>query len=880
MNIKQNLLVLLLLVFSIATIGRVSAQINQKQNLTPAAFSRWGSLSSGKVSPNEKWVSYRMYYQNVGGKGTDSLFVRNIVSHKTYSFTSAYGDGSAFTSDNAFILRVNGNLQIIDLANDKVEIVQEVQQQVYLAKLNLLVLFVKTDEGKYKLIVRSPLGKQIAAFSDVTSFSCSPNEKWLAYNTKKNGKNAVYLAEFSKLTNPKQLVEDTAVYDNFSWHKDEKALAFFKKSTAKVIQSLAFYNLENNKLFEFDPFKETNFPLGWEVYVDGSNQINISDDLQNVLFSIKKQKNVQPVTGKSKVEIWNFSDSWVYPQAQRNGSAEDWAKVIAWQPLKKSFIPITTNELSRLQVTTDLDYAILSNPKAYEPQFEFHGPRDYYLLNLKTFERDLLLEKHKKIEGAEIFTSPKGKYVAYFRDGNWWIYDVTLKSHTNITESIGASFFGLVGDQTDGAFGSPGWSTMGNEILLYDEFDIWVVKSDGTNARRITNGREQGIKYRLDLKNDYEGRPLYDGSIVKQYDLQQTILLYGEGKDGKTGYFRWNAGKGTVPIIYKDSYFKSLLFDSKKEKFITIEERFDLPPRLINIKGSAEQKTIFQSNPHHDKFNWGRSELIHFQNSKKQNLKGVLFYPANYDSSKKYPMVVNIYGTRSYMLHRYVNPSIENQAGFNHTLLTLNDYFVFMPDILHEDENVGPSTLDCVVAGTKRVIDMGLVDPKKIALTGHSFGGYGTAFVINHTNLFATAIASGAITDLTRRYWTVGINTAMPEMWRFSKGKGWRMGDKTPISHRVDFDRNSPLGSVENLNIPLLMWTGKEDTQVDPYQSTSYYMALRRLGKKGVFLQYPKEGHTLYLDPVNQKDITERVLQWLGYYLKGEQPVEWITKTN
>ena len=875
---KQKLLILLpLLFFSIVINGKVSAQINLKQNLTPADFSKWGTLSTDKLSPNEKWVSYRMYYQNVGGKRVDSLFVRNTANSKTYSF-AAYGDGSAFTSDNLFIFRVKEGLQIIDLANDKVEVVQGVQQHVYLTKLNLLVLFVKTDEASSKLIVKSPLGKQIAAFSGVSTFSCSPNENWLTYSIKENGKNVVYLAEFGKLTNPKRIAEDTAAYDNFSWHKGGRAVAFFKKSNAKSIQSLAFYNLEKNKLFEFDPLKQANFPLETLIFFDGSNQINISDDLQHVFFSIKKQKNAQSSKSKSNVEIWNVNDSFIYPQL-KGGDQEYNAKVLVWQPLKGSFTNITTNELPELQLTRDFKYAILSNQRAYEPQFEYEGPRDYYLLNLKTFDKELFLEKQHTISNGELINAPNGNYITYFRERDWWIYDIALKTHTNITKNIGVSFFGLTHTLTDGPFGSPGWSTTGNEILLYDEFDIWVIKSDGTNARRITNGREQGIKYRLDLKNDFDRRLLYEGLIVKQYDLHQTIFLRGEGRDGKTGYFSWNKNNGVVPIIYGDSHFKNLLFTAKKNKFITIEERFNLPPRLITVKGPAEEKTIFQSNPHHDKFNWGKSELISFQNSKKQGLNGVLFYPANYDPSRKYPMVVHIYEMQSSRLHRYVNPSMETQSGLNEILFTLNDYFVFMPDIVHENENVGPSTLDCVVAGTKKIIDMGMIDVKKIALMGHSFGGYETAFVINHTNLFATAIASGGITDLSRFYWNISNNTGRPEMWRFGKGHLWRMSDKTPISHRADFERNSPLSSVENLSIPLLMWTGKEDTQVDPKESTSYYMALRRLGKKGVFLQYPKEGHTL-LDPVNQKDLTERILQWFDYYLKGGQPAEWITKTN
>lgn len=161
---------------------------------------------------------------------------------------------------------------------------------------------------------------------------------------------------------------------------------------------------------------------------------------------------------------------------------------------------------------------------------------------------------------------------------------------------------------------------------------------------------------------------------------------------------------------------------------------------------------------------------------------------------------------------------------------------------------------------------------------GHSFGGYETAYVINRTNIFAAAIASGAITDLNSRYLTIGTNTAKPEMWRFASG-GWRMGEKTPFYDRVDFDRNSPLAFIGNLQTPLLMWSGKEDTQVDPFQSKAYYMALRRLSKNNIMLFYPNEGHTL-LNPINQKDLNERVLQWFAYYLKDEKIYAWIDNVD
>ena len=162
------------------------------------------------------------------------------------------------------------------------------------------------------------------------------------------------------------------------------------------------------------------------------------------------------------------------------------------------------------------------------------------------------------------------------------------------------------------------------------------------------------------------------------------------------------------------------------------------------------------------------------------------------------------------------------------------------------------------------------------ALLGHSFGGYETAFIINHTNMFAAAVASGAITNLWSYYLSVGWNNLKPNMWRFGIEE-WRLDGKTPFENPADFDRNSPLESVRQLEIPLLMWSGKEDNQVDWHQSIEYYLALRRLGKKSVLLLYPGENH-VPTNPINQKDIFEKVMQWMDYYLKDEKRCSWIKK--
>lgn len=80
---------------------------------------------------------------------------------------------------------------------------------------------------------------------------------------------------------------------------------------------------------------------------------------------------------------------------------------------------------------------------------------------------------------------------------------------------------------------------------------------------------------------------------------------------------------------------------------------------------------------------------------------------------------------------------------------------------------------------------------------------------------------------------------------------------------------------AKDINTPLLLFAGTEDTQVDWTQSRELQVALWRLGKKSTLLVYPGEGHGLNKES-NQLDITMRVKTWFDYYLKGGKPADWI----
>ena len=196
-----------------------------------------------------------------------------------------------------------------------------------------------------------------------------------------------------------------------------------------------------------------------------------------------------------------------------------------------------------------------------------------------------------------------------------------------------------------------------------------------------------------------------------------------------------------------------------------------------------------------------------------------------------------------------------------------------MPDIVYEIENPGSSAVDCVVSATKKVIDSESIDRSRIGLTGHSYGGYETDYIITQTDMFAAAVAGAAITDFVNGYLWVVPGYGIPNFYHYEFGQ-LRIG-KSLYEDYPAYLRNSPLYHADKVNTPLLSWAGDQDVQVDHNQTIEFYLALRRLGKINTMLLYPGANHVL-MEKKHQEDLTQRIGQWFDYYLKGNKKPEWL----
>jgi dipeptidyl aminopeptidase/acylaminoacyl peptidase len=185
----------------------------------------------------------------------------------------------------------------------------------------------------------------------------------------------------------------------------------------------------------------------------------------------------------------------------------------------------------------------------------------------------------------------------------------------------------------------------------------------------------------------------------------------------------------------------------------------------------------------------------------------------------------------------------------------------------------GMSAVWAVVPAVKAAIATGVVDSANVALHGHSWGGYQTAFLVTQTNIFKSAIAGAALTDMVSMYSSVYWNTGSGNAPIFESSQGRFKGGF--LENYDAYIRNSPAFHADKIKTPLLLLHNERDGAVDFNQGITFFNTLRELGKDVLMLQYVGENHGL-AQPKNQKDYTIRMREFFDTYLKGTPAPDWL----
>jgi dipeptidyl aminopeptidase/acylaminoacyl peptidase len=579
--------------------------------------------------------------------------------------------------------------------------------------------------------------------------------------------------------------------------------------------------------------------------------------------------------------LWHWKDprTQATQQVQENVD-RSFAFVASYDIAAKKVSRLTDDKARSLQRGPRDIWGILSDDSAYERDASIRGfaYRDLYAVNLATGARRLIQQKVPGGAGGGFFGTGSGGFApddsryAYYDTGDWKVYDFAKGTIKTITEGVNGKFWDTEDDHNQVKPPIPGgllgWSRDGNSVIVRDNWDLWRLPVTGGPAVNLTgNGQKDQVRY--------QSRLIFDPRDRRGIDL--ATPLYVET------FEEWTKREGLVQVDPLKGGVTSIALENAKVDYrrardarvwlYTRQTVVTFPDVYAADEGLRNERRLTDANPQQKEVAWTPGAILvdYTCDNGGGKHQAVLYLPAGYEKGKAYPTLTYIYELLSQEYNVYSQPNATRYS--NPSVFTSRGYAFLKPDIVYHINDPGRSALWCIVPAVKAAIATGVVDPARVGLQGHSWGGYQTAFVTTQTDVFKAAVAGAPLTDLISMFGSIYWNTGNTDGSIFIASQGRFTGGPNEVPEA--YLRNSPQTFADKLSIPLMILHNDRDGAVDFNQGITYYNHLRQLDKEVVLLEYVGENHGLSR-AANQKDYALRLTEWFDTFLRDQPAPRWL----
>jgi dipeptidyl aminopeptidase/acylaminoacyl peptidase len=443
----------------------------------------------------------------------------------------------------------------------------------------------------------------------------------------------------------------------------------------------------------------------------------------------------------------------------------------------------------------------------------------------------------------------------------------------NLTQGLSVNFFNEDYDSPGrpGNYGAAVWTRDAKWVLVPDRYDVWQISPDGRVAKNLTDGlgRRRQIQFRAQRVEADERNEGIDPS--------KSLLLRGESLTNRSSgfYADFIDGASEPRLLAQDAKSFSTPTRAKNaDVYLLTAANFRHPPDLLVTDGEMKNfEKISDANPQFAEYSWGTAELMAFRSNEGVALQAAVYKPENFDPAKKYPLLVYIYERLSQNVNNFTEPRPSNSI--NIPVYVSNGYVVMTPDIAYKIGYPGESAMAAVLPAIQKLVDQGFIDPERIGIQGHSWGGYQIAYMVTRTKLFRAAAPGAVVTNMISAYDGIRYGPGIPRQFQYEKTQS-RIGG-TPWQYPLRFIENSPIFRVDSITTPLLMMHNDADDAVPYTQGIEMFLAMRRLGKEVYMFNYNGEPHNLRIR-ANQMHYATKLMEFFDYYLKGARKPEWMEK--
>ena len=690
--------------------------------------------------------------------------------------------------------------------------------------------------------------------------------------------NGVYWIKPGDAGEPKPLLTGKGKYEKLAWDQQQTTLAFVSDrddaSAKRPEFKLYDWDRKAASALELVSTKSAGFPEGWSV--SDKPPIIVSKGGAHIFFGTgphaeaPEPPDQTPADERVSVDLWSWKDDYIQPMQQvRVAVDRERSYRAVYNVATKKFVQLADPAMNELNVAESGNYAAGSDDREYRRMQEYDERyQDTYLVNTETGARKLVEKRHT----GRLTWAPDSSHLVFYDGKDWKAISAPDGQVVDLTAKLPVSFGREENDSPSPApsYGLAGWTKDCRSVLIYDRFDIWRVRPDGSSAVKITDGRTSHIAFRV-------VRPNSSDPEDRWIDPAQPLLLRAENDETHdTGFYRAavEGQKPPVELTMEPKNFAIPIKAKNADVYVTAESTFsEFPDLLVTDANFKHFQKVSNANPQLAELAWGTAELIHFESAAGVPLKATLYKPANFDPQKKYPMLVYIYERLTQNVNNFVEPRPTNVISPSY--YASNGYLVLEPDIAYKIGYPGESAMHCVLPAVQKVVDQGYVNEKAIGIQGHSWGGYQIAYMVTRTNRFRAAAPGAPVADMISAYDGIRWGPGLPRQFQYERTQS-RIGGSI-WEYPLRYIENSPIFAADRVTTPLLMIHNDADDAVPWYQGIEYFLALRRLNKEVYMFSYNGEPHNLRRR-ANQKDYTIRLQQYFDYFLKGGSKPAWMEK--
>ncbi len=630
--------------------------------------------------------------------------------------------------------------------------------------------------------------------------------------------------------------------------------------------------------------------------------ISISPDGELASVAISQVINENGDT-ESWINIYRTTDSSLFHSFKGEMSISS----ITWDPAGKSFAYTEKNKdkttLWIYNLKDGKSEKILDNIKDFDGfTFSPDGSFIVYVINEKPEENKTGLKRYEGLEDRQ----------PDFRDrSSLYLINIPQKTKIRLTAGNKSTYINdisidgkklLISTKTDETTDRPYsyltyylldlqkmdidslvnlyWSTGaqfspdGNKILFLGGPSLFGNKGNVLPPDRIPNDFDiQAYIYDLKSKNVDAISRDFNPSIISSYWSQKEDAIYFNTTD-KTfqNLYRYDLNKKTYSLIkLKTEVTESIDFTRDTHAAVYTGSSVLEPKKFyyINLQNQDSKLLYDPAQESMKNISLGKTERWTFKNERNTDIDGLIYYPPDFDKSRKYPCIVYYYGGTL-----PVEQSFEGRYPFN--IWTANGYIIYVLQpsgtigygqdfSAYHVNDWGKTTAEEIIEGTKKFLaDHPFIDDKRIGCIGASYGGFMTENLLTKTNMFTAAVSHAGISSLAG-YWGIGY-------WGYEYS-AVATANSFPWNRKDIYVDRSPLFNADKINTPLLLLHGSADTNVPFGESLQLYTALKLLNKDVELVQVTGMNH-LIMEYKKRKEWSKTIIAWFDKYLK-DQPQWW-----